>query len=99
MTSEPPPESMAAGKSHVLLAPTTKAVEALKREIPEGQVQTVEAFLLASQKGATSAAAAFYWSISSRPWDFTILVPSILEEDFTIISKMTVPSTTPSPAT
>jgi conjugative relaxase-like TrwC/TraI family protein len=42
----------AAGKSHVLLAPTTKAVEALKREIPEGQVQTVEAFLLASQKGA-----------------------------------------------
>jgi hypothetical protein len=40
----------AAGKSHVLLAPTTKAVEALKREIPEGQVQTVEAFLLASQK-------------------------------------------------
>jgi len=41
-----------AGKSHVLLAPTTKAVEALKREIPEGQVQTVEAFLLASQKGA-----------------------------------------------
>src|SRR5271165_2912716 len=42
----------AAGKSHVLLAPTTKAVEALKREIPEGQVQTVESFLLASQKGA-----------------------------------------------
>ena len=42
----------AAGKSHVLLAPTTKAVEALKREIPEGRVQTVEAFLLASQKGA-----------------------------------------------
>src|SRR5271165_3940159 len=42
----------AAGKSHVLLAPTTKAVEALKREIPKGQVQTVEAFLLASQKGA-----------------------------------------------
>src|SRR5258707_15815663 len=42
----------AAGKSHVLLAPTTKAVEALKREIPEGHVQTVEAFLLASQKGA-----------------------------------------------
>src|SRR6202521_2190755 len=42
----------AAGKRHVLLAPTTKAVEALKREIPEGQVQTVEAFLLASQKGA-----------------------------------------------
>src|ERR1700719_750033 len=42
----------AAGKSHVLLAPTTKAVEALKREIPERQVQTVEAFLLASQKGA-----------------------------------------------
>jgi phage/plasmid primase-like uncharacterized protein len=42
----------AAGKSHVLLALTTKAVEALKREIPEGQVQTVEAFLLASQKGA-----------------------------------------------
>jgi conjugative relaxase-like TrwC/TraI family protein len=41
----------AAGKSHVLLAPTTKAVEALKREIPEGQVQTVEAFLLVSQKG------------------------------------------------
>ena len=40
----------AAGKSHV--APTTKAVEALKREIPEGRVQTVEAFLLASQKGA-----------------------------------------------
>ena len=32
----------AAGKSHVLLAPTTKAVEALKREIPAGQVQTVE---------------------------------------------------------
>ena len=32
--------------------PATKAVEALKREIPEGQVQTVEAFLLASQKGA-----------------------------------------------
>src|SRR5258707_7880418 len=42
----------AAGKSHVLLAPTTKAIEALKREIPEGPVQTVEAFLLASQKGA-----------------------------------------------
>src|SRR5208283_603831 len=42
----------AAGKNHVLLAPTTKAVEALKREIPEGQVQTVEAFLLASQRGA-----------------------------------------------
>jgi ATP-dependent exoDNAse (exonuclease V) alpha subunit len=42
----------AAGKSHVLLAPTTKAVEALKREIPEGRVQTVEAFLLGSQKGA-----------------------------------------------
>jgi conjugative relaxase-like TrwC/TraI family protein len=42
----------AAGKSHVLLAPTTKAVEALKREIPEAKVQTVEAFLLASQKGA-----------------------------------------------
>ena len=43
---------VAAGKSHVLLAPTTKAVEALKREIPQEQVQTVEAFLLASQKGA-----------------------------------------------
>src|SRR5258708_28967419 len=41
-----------AGKSHILLAPTTKAVEALRREIPQGQVQTVEAFLLASQKGA-----------------------------------------------
>src|SRR5258707_6532299 len=41
-----------AGKSHVLLAPTTKAVEALRREIPQGQVQTVEAFLLAAQKGA-----------------------------------------------
>jgi len=43
---------VAAGKSHILLAPTTKAVEALRREIPQGQVQTVEAFLLASQKGA-----------------------------------------------
>src|SRR5260370_1574499 len=43
---------VAAGKSHSILAPTTKAVEALKREIPQGQVQTVEAFLLASQKGA-----------------------------------------------
>src|SRR6202162_3675319 len=42
----------AAGKSHVLLAPTTKAVEALKHEVPEGQVQTVEAVLLASHKGA-----------------------------------------------
>src|SRR4030081_109658 len=42
---------VAAGKSHVLLAPTTKAVEALKREIPAVQVQTVEAFQLASQKG------------------------------------------------
>jgi hypothetical protein len=42
----------AAGKSHILLAPTTKAGEALKREISEGRVQTVEAFLLASQKGA-----------------------------------------------
>jgi len=43
---------VAAGKSHVVLAPTTKAVEALRREIPQSQVQTVEAFLLASQKGA-----------------------------------------------
>ena len=43
---------VAAGKSHVLLAPTTKAVEALRREIPQEQVQTVEAFLRASQKGA-----------------------------------------------
>src|SRR6266404_520694 len=43
---------VAAGKSHILLAPTTKAVEALRREIPQEQVQTVEAFLLASQKGA-----------------------------------------------
>src|ERR1700736_4419967 len=42
----------AAGTSHVLLAPRPKAVEALKREIREGQVQTVEAFLLDSQKGA-----------------------------------------------
>jgi hypothetical protein len=41
-----------AGKSHILLAPTTKAVEALRREIPQGQVQTVEGFLLAAQKGA-----------------------------------------------
>src|SRR5215472_1098809 len=43
---------VAAGKSHILLAPTTKAVEALRREIPQEQVQTVAAFLLASQKGA-----------------------------------------------
>src|SRR5438445_8513948 len=43
---------VAAVKSHILLAPTTKAVEALKREISQEQVQTVEAFLLASQKGA-----------------------------------------------
>src|SRR4029077_5986333 len=43
---------VAAGKSHILLAPTTKAVEALRREISQEQVQTVEAFLLASQKGA-----------------------------------------------
>ena len=32
----------AASRTHVLLAPTTKAVEALKREIPEAKVQTVE---------------------------------------------------------
>jgi hypothetical protein len=42
---------VAAGKNHILLAPTTKAVEALRREIPQVQVQTVEAFLLAAQKG------------------------------------------------
>jgi ATP-dependent exoDNAse (exonuclease V) alpha subunit len=41
----------AAGKTHILLAPTTKAVEALRREVPGARVQTVEAFLLASQKG------------------------------------------------
>src|SRR5271165_2112093 len=43
---------LSAGRSHVLLAPTTKAVEALRREIPEGEVKTVEAFLLASRNGA-----------------------------------------------
>jgi ATP-dependent exoDNAse (exonuclease V) alpha subunit len=41
-----------AGKSHILLAPTTKAVQALRREIPGARVQTVEAFLLGCQKGA-----------------------------------------------
>src|SRR4029077_9555506 len=45
-------EWVATSKSHILLAPTTKAVEALRREISQEQVQTVEAFLLASQKGA-----------------------------------------------
>ena len=33
-----------AGKSHVLLAPTTKAVEALKREIPEGRYKQSKRF-------------------------------------------------------
>src|SRR5271157_274527 len=39
----------AAGKTHILLAPTTKAVEALRREIPGARVQTVEAFLLGAR--------------------------------------------------
>jgi conjugative relaxase-like TrwC/TraI family protein len=44
------------GKAHILLAPTTKAVEALKREIPGPQVTTVEAFLLSQKTGKTTAA-------------------------------------------
>jgi phage/plasmid primase-like uncharacterized protein len=41
----------AAGRQHVLLAPTLKAVEALKCEIPCTEVKTVEAFLLRAETG------------------------------------------------
>jgi ATP-dependent exoDNAse (exonuclease V) alpha subunit len=37
---------LAAGRRHILLAPTRKAVEALAREIPDATVDTIEAFLL-----------------------------------------------------
>jgi len=42
----------ASGRQHILLAPTLKAVEALKREIPRAEVQTVEAFLLRAGAGS-----------------------------------------------
>src|SRR5208283_3697532 len=45
----------AAGKTHILLAPTTKAVEALRREIPGARVQTVEAFLLGARARESGA--------------------------------------------
>ena len=45
----------AAGKMHILLAPTTKAVEALRREIPGARVQTVEAFLLGARARESGA--------------------------------------------
>src|SRR4029077_7380328 len=45
----------AAGKTHILLAPTTKAVEALKREIPGARVQTVGAFLLGTKARESGA--------------------------------------------
>jgi AAA domain-containing protein/TrwC relaxase len=40
---------LGAGRHHVLLAPTRKALEALTREIPDATVDTVEAFLLRAQ--------------------------------------------------
>ena len=48
----------AAGKTHILLAPTTKAVEALRREIPGARVQTVEAFLLGARARESGTVAA-----------------------------------------
>ena len=54
----------AAGKTHILLAPTTKAVEALKREISGARVTTVESFLL-SQKARDSGALGLLGRIAS----------------------------------
>jgi hypothetical protein len=51
--------------------------------------------LMSATTTPTSAAATFCWGMSSIPWGSTTLVPSILEEGFTITSKMTVPSMTP----
>jgi hypothetical protein len=45
----------AAGRMHILLAPTTKAVEALKREISGARVTTVESFLLSQKARSTGA--------------------------------------------
>ena len=45
----------AAGRMHILLAPTTKAVEALKREISGARVTTVESFLLSQKARGTGA--------------------------------------------
>jgi primosomal protein N' len=45
----------AAGKMHILLAPTTKAVEALKREISGARVTTVESFLLGQRARSSGA--------------------------------------------
>src|SRR6516164_8874661 len=55
---------VAAGKTHVLLAPTTKAVEALKREISGARVTTVESFLV-SQKARDSGALGLLGRIAS----------------------------------
>jgi hypothetical protein len=45
----------AAGRMHILLAPTTKAVEAIRREIPNARVTTVESFLLSQKARGTGA--------------------------------------------
>jgi conjugative relaxase-like TrwC/TraI family protein len=45
---------LAAGREHIMLAPTVKAREALMREIPGVQVETVEAFLLRAKSESFS---------------------------------------------